>query len=201
MDKNQRQTIRAYNECFDQFYAGTDRFMVPAVQAWVDLALSNCSRTSKIFEIGTGLGTEADYIEDKGFSVIRSDVAHSFIEHNLKKGKEIIYFDVLLDQFADRYDMIFADAVFLHFTKAQLIVALQKIHDALLPGGQLVFATKFGDGEEMVSKKVDLPRYFKYWPSTKLGDLLMKEGYTINLLKELSGPGDWMVVIATPNAS
>lgn len=198
MDHNQEITIAAYNQCFDQFYAGTDRFMVPEVQAWVDLALSRCSPTSKIFEIGTGLGTEADYMEEKGFSVMRSDVAESFIEYNQKKDKEIVRFDVLLDQFLDRYDMVFADAVFLHFSEAQLVTALRKIKETLLPQGQLVFCTKLGSGDETIVKKLDLPRYFKYWQADDLNNLLLKEGYVVDLLKVLPAAGGWIVVIARP---
>ena len=93
------------------------------------------------FEIGSG-GRDAAYLEDKGYSVQRSEIAGSFIRAFEEQGISASEFDVLNDNFPGEQHLVFANSVFCHMTSRQLTNTLEKIYDALVPGGRLGFNTK-----------------------------------------------------------
>jgi predicted SAM-dependent methyltransferase len=89
-------------------------------------------------------------------------------------------FNVLTEEFTDQYDLIFADAVFEHFTPEELAVVISKIHQAIKEGGTLGFSVRRGDGEYWSDEKLDEKRYFRLWQPTGLTELLSSAGFTVD---------------------
>ena len=81
-----------------------------------------------VFEIGSGDGTNAKYMKDLGYKVIGSDIADAFIRNSIGKGIETIKFNVLKDEFLEKYFVIFCWRVFVHFTKEDLEKTLKKVY-------------------------------------------------------------------------
>ena len=89
---------------------------------------------------------------------------------------------------------MFADAVFLHFDRAQLADVLRK---AARAAKLLAFSTREGKGEEWSNRHLDLPRQFVLWQEEPLRDLLTSIGWTVQDLRrvQLKG-GGWFSVLA-----
>ena len=97
--------------------------------------------------------------------------------------------------------MIFADAVFLHFTEPELRLVLNKVHEALKPTGRLAFTLKAGEGEESTIRKMDGPRYFHFWLEDEITQILQETGFsevTITTDEDFRGKGrpDWLHITA-----
>jgi SAM-dependent methyltransferase len=173
------KTIHSYEQAVDAYVAKTAPEVVGIVKNWLDAALALLTKESKIFEIGSGFGRDAKYIESKGFSLERSDATKSFRDLLSSQGYEVRSFNVLQDPFPSKYDLILAGAVFLHFTREECLKALAKVHEALLPHGVFAFSLRVGEGESWESEKLGLPRYFCYWTEESLKPLLQKIGFSI----------------------
>jgi SAM-dependent methyltransferase len=152
---------------------------VTRFKTWLDRTLALLSKNARIFEIGSGFGRDARYIESKGFTVQRSDATKAFVHLLQQEGYSADLFNVLTEDFSATYDLIFANAVFLHFTPSEFQKVLDKIHASLSPNGILSFTVKQGIGEEWTSAKVGHPRYFCYWCIDALESLLESKGFTM----------------------
>lgn len=172
-------TLDSYNKRVQEYILGTPAVVSGSFKEWIDVILSCLSRDSKILEVGSGFGRDADYIESFGFKVERTDATESFVTFLREQGRFARRFNILTDPFEDQYDLIFANAVFLHFTPVELEIVLQKIHSSLKNNGILAFSVKKGEGEEWTSEKLGEPRYFCYWDRDRMIFLLKKVGLEI----------------------
>jgi hypothetical protein len=96
--------------------------------------------------------------------------------------------------------VILANAVFLHLTRPQLAVTLRHLWAALTPDGRLAFTVKQGDGEEWSTAKLGAPRYFCYWQSQALKDVVTAAGFTSVQVTQWTAPSGqpFLAVLADP---
>lgn len=167
-------TLRSYELGVQEFIHGTAAQVSAGFKDWIDITLSHLSFNAEILEIGSGFGRDANYIESFGFKVDRTDATEAFVVYLQGQGHLARRFNILTDPFAAQVDLVFANAVFLHFTPQEFELVLQKIHAALKPDGILAFTVKKGAGEEWTNAKLGQPRYFCYWDQEKLTSLLQK---------------------------
>ena len=126
---------------------------------------------SKIFEVGCSDGKNSKYIESLGYDVLASDVAKDFVEIASNNGMKTIKFNLLEDEFKEKYSGILAWRVFVHFTKDDCIKALHKIYQALNEGGLFVFNLMNREIREVDHEWVDfqneyylgVERYYNYF--------------------------------------
>lgn len=177
-------TIQSYEMAVHEYVIGTPRVVSGSFKDWIDETLSLIPRSARIIEIGSGFGRDAEYIESFGFTVERTAGTAHFVEYLNQNGFVARQFNILTDTFSDSYDLVFANAVFLHFTPDELQKILVKSKAALKPNGILAFTVKKGEGEEWTSAKLGLPRYFCYWNPYRLQMLLKSTGYQIVELSE-----------------
>lgn len=194
MDKNQALTLAAYNHFPERYVAGTSHKLHPEITRWMDIFLSKLQPGANILEVGCAMSRDADYMESKGFRVIRTDAAQGFIDYLASKGITAKLFNPLIRPYAKKYDAVFAAAVLLHFNTAQLEKVLDNLGQQLAPKGYFCFWVKRGVGEEYSSHKMDAPRYFKYWESDQLSEVLVKNGFDIVEL-EYGGELKWLMYI------
>lgn len=172
-------TLNAYENGVDAYVSGTAAEVGGIFKEWIDQTLSLLPKGAKIFEVGTAFGRDAKYMESLGFSVDRSDAVQGFVDLLKAEGHAAYLFNVLTDPFPSKYDLIFANAVFLHMDRDELRVILKKVHASLKDQGILSFSVKFGEGEEWTDEKVDSPRYFCYWNMQELYKLVKEAGFHI----------------------
>lgn len=177
-------TVDSYEKGVAAYVSGTSAELSDTIKDWIDRTLEGLSKDARILEIGSAFGRDAGYIESRGFKVVRTDAAKGFVRLMQKKGLSAHIFNVLTDPFAATYDLIFANAVFLHFTREQLRVVLKKIHGSLSQAGILSFSVKKGDGEEWSQTKLGLPRYFCYWRAEPLVSLVRSVGLDLIEISE-----------------
>lgn len=177
------QKTRSFYERFAQEYASSiPEHVTGAMKEWLDTLVSGVPHETPVFEIGSGTGRDAVYLESLGYRVQRSEIADSFIKAFEERGVDVVKFDVLNDSFPGSQHVVFANSVFCHLTNRQLRDALKNVYDALVPGGRLGFNTKSAEmlRNAMVHSEL-LPesRYFSYWPPDKLRAEVERIGFDV----------------------
>lgn len=186
-------TLNSYNANLPAYIQGTPQEVSGSVQEWIHNTLHYLPSNSRILEIGSAFGRDAAYIETQGFLVERSDAAISFVEHLRNQGYETKHFNVLTDTIPEPYDLIFANAVFLHFTEAELHTVLTTVNQGLNPSGLLSFSVKEGIGAEWTEEKLSAPRYFRYWEKEPLAHFVSEHGFHI---LSITSDGKFLQLIA-----
>ncbi len=196
---NNRKTLAAYESGVNKYVAAMTPTVQGSVKLWIDTGLSLLPVHAKILEIGSAHGRDADYIESKGFIVERTDATQSFVDYLVSKGRKARLLNALTDDYGGSYDMIYANAVMLHFTQKEFSDVLQRIQKALAPDGLLTFSVKIGNGSGWSNSKLDAPRFYTYWQEEPLKKFLEMHNFKIIYWKEATSghnTGDWFHVIA-----
>lgn len=170
-------TLKSYELGAGEYINRTLTQIGPSFKDWIDRTLALLPPQPRIIEIGAGFGRDAEYIESRGYSVERTDATEAFVALLQEKGHCARPFNILKDSFTNLYDLVFANAVFLHFTRQELSEVLRKVWSALKDRGILSFAVKKGQGEEWTMDKLDRPRYFCYWGEPEIVALLIHSGF------------------------
>lgn len=160
---------------------------MPPVKDWIDTVLTLLVAPHRILEIGSANGRDADYIESRGYTVERTDAVTGFVELLQLHGHQARRLNALTDDFGGPYELIFADAVFVHFTSFELMRILASVRRSLSPNGLLAFSLKEGDGSELKIIKLTAPRFFQYWKEDAMHALLAECGYKVVSFKKFRG--------------
>lgn len=201
MQTTNPQTLATYNTKVQTYIDTSPNEVFGPLQVWIDSNLDALSKDAKILEIGSGTGKDAKYIASKGYTMELTDASQGFIDYLRSEGLEARLLNAIEDDLGENYDMIFADAVFLHFTEPELRLVLNKVHTALNPIGRLAFTLKAGEGEESTTRKMDAPRYFHFWLEEEISQILKETGFTevtITTDEDFRGEGrpDWLHITA-----
>lgn len=195
MGSNNEQTLRTYEEHAQRYVETTPQSLSLAVYELI-ARLVELAPQGRVLEIGSGPGTNADYLELFGMHVQRTDAARAFVERLRADGKDAMVLDAIADDLGGPYDVVFANAVFVHFSRAELAAVLDKAFDAVRPGGLLAFTLKEGDGEGWSSHELDAPRHFTYWRPDGLRAVLDGSPWELlELTRESLGEWPWLVAL------
>lgn len=151
---------------------------------------------AEVLEIGSGPGWDADHLEVRGCRVTRTDVTPAFVDALRAAGHQARTLDVRTDDLGGPWDVILANAVLLHLTRAEFADAVTRARAAVRPGGLLAISLKEGDGERWSEAKLELPRYFVYWREPAVRDVLEQAGWTIEHLDHRQRSEPWLMIIA-----
>lgn len=195
------QTVASYNQSVTKYIDTSPQVVDGDLKAWIDKNLGKLTGVPKILEIGSGSGKDADYFTSKGFDMELTDASQGFVDHLIEAGKKARLLNALTDDFGTGYDMVFADAVFLHFNRDQLDLVLGKVYASLKTNGRLVFSLKAGSGEETTERKLDVPRYFCFWEADEIRKVLTNAGFSkieIESIGDYRGDArpDWLLIDA-----
>lgn len=191
------RTLATYEDSLHRYIAGSPEGLSGGLKGFLEGVLGRLQPGATILEIGAGFGRDALYFESQGFRVIPTDAAESFIGELQRRGFQPQRLNALTDPIPSA-DLIYANAVFLHFSREELESVLAKIRAALPAGGILAFTLKEGSGEEWSDAKLDGPRFFRYWQIPELFEVLVRAGFTdIHLDTDQEGPVGWLQVSAS----
>jgi leucyl-tRNA synthetase len=201
--KEQKETIETYNKNADAYLERTPSDMTGEWKEFFDGFFSGVSKEASVFEFGSGTGRDASYVESLGYSVTRSDVPESFIDMMKKDGHDALKFDLLADGLAyQKYDVLLASAVFVHFTTEQLKNVLKKLNLNLKDSGSLLFTVKDkedkGKESEVSDEKLDAPRFFSYWTKEEITKISEDAGFKIESISKPEG-SHWIQIVARKN--
>lgn len=200
MEQSNIKTIESYESGIDLYVQSAPNKRGGVVESWIDKSIQKLKPGAKILEIGSANGRDAKIIEEKGFYVEKTDATKGFVELLQKDDPTARMLNVITDTIDDTYDLIIANAVFLHFNNKEMQTAVSKVFNALNSGGILSLTLKKGEGEAWQSNKGMEPRYFNFWLEEEVVRLLTQFGFTdVHAWADASdGSGTtWIMVIAT----
>jgi 2-polyprenyl-3-methyl-5-hydroxy-6-metoxy-1,4-benzoquinol methylase len=197
VDTANARTLAAYEEHVTEYLTAGSPDLGPNVTEWLDIVVSPYAQ-ARILEIGSGPGTIADHLISRGHQVDLTDATQAFIENLRARGHHARNFNVLTDPVPGGYDVILANAVFLHLTREQFVDTLYRLLSRLPGGGRLAFTLKQGNGEEWSTAKLGAPRYFCYWQPEPLRAALIATGFATAQITRWTAPSGqaWLAVIA-----
>ena len=105
------------------------------LQDFIKKTFKEIPKGSKVLEVGSADGKISKYIQKLGFNVTPSDVADDFLTAIRENGLNPIKFNILTDDFKDKYYAIICWRVFVHFTKKDSLEALKRSYEALENNG------------------------------------------------------------------
>jgi SAM-dependent methyltransferase len=201
------KTRAFYEEFADEYASSIPHHVSGGMKEWLDVLVAGVPLATPIFEVGSGTGRDAAYLEGKGYSVQRSEIAGSFIRAFEEQGISVSEFDVLNDSFPGEQHLVFANSVFCHMTSRQVTNTLEKIYDVLVPGGRLGFNTKSALvpwHKTIANERLPGARYFSHWPPSKLRAEVERVGFNVLSCFEQSAilrPTPWVnLVVEKPSA-
>ncbi|BCG80796.1 class I SAM-dependent DNA methyltransferase [Mesorhizobium sp. 113-3-3] len=142
-----RQTISAYEDYADRYDAIVRHVPNEREQASLKRFVAIAGTSGRILEVGSGAGYDADFLEDLGVKVRRTDATKRFLELQAARGKHGELLDLLTDDLGGPYDAVLALAVLIHVPRDQIDQVLGKIARSLRPGGAFLVSMRNGDGE------------------------------------------------------
>jgi SAM-dependent methyltransferase len=171
--------------------------------AFLSQSLETVPKDGKLFEVGSGYGRDAVFIRSLGYDIQVSDAVDSFVERLKREGFNPTKFNLITDEFTDKYNYILANAVLVHFTKSDVEAAIKKIHDALEPDGIFAFSLKqrAGGGEDWKTDIAGEKRYFSYWDIGEIEKIVERLGFEVLFAKQVGGiRACWLDIIAKKHA-
>lgn len=200
MSESNNRTIVSYENHIQEYIDGTPQEVTGAVKNWINHSLAGLPLDARIIEIGSAFGRDAAYIENMGYSVERTDATPGFVEYLKQNGNDARFFNALTDNFSGQYDLVFADAVLLHFNREETSTVVSKVFSALKEGGRFSFSLKQGDGEAWSEDKLGAPRYFCYWTSEQIANTLHSSGFLNVSIQDFDNSGrnnaKWLHILA-----
>jgi 2-polyprenyl-3-methyl-5-hydroxy-6-metoxy-1,4-benzoquinol methylase len=202
MSNSNQQTIQAYENHVQDYIDGTVQDTTDGtVKTWIDEFLTDLPKTARILEFGSAFGRDATYLQGLGYKVECTDATQAFVDLLSQKEFNARTLNAITDDLGGPYDLIFANAVLLHFTRDEVKQVLRKVFNALSDHGTFAFTVKQGEGEkwsEPSEDKLGVPRYFCYWTGDQIAQVVKEAGFA-----EVKATGDqptsratWVQVIA-----
>jgi len=197
MSNENNRTIQSYEARSSEYLAGTVQEVVGPMKKWLDHSLEGLPYDAQIFEIGSGTGRDAEYLQSQGYAVHCSDATQSFVDILSAKGLSVRSLNIITDSIEGNYDAIIANAVLLHFTDEETQLVLHKVLNALNDSGRFAFSVKVGEGDAWTDGKIGLPRYFNFWDEETLRLLLDEVGFrSVSVVTTGKAQNTWLMVTA-----
>ena len=190
MSTQNQKTLAAYEKAAEEYLKGAKVFggdEAKWTRSFISDFLSRVPKGSRVLEVGAANGDSAKYIRELGYEVAASDISDAFLSAIKENGLEPIRFNILLDDFPDKYRAIFCWKVFVHFTKNDTLKALKKSYDALEDGGVFAFCFIDKSCKNTDSEWADFPgvfhigvdRYFQYYSKDEMNAIIKKTKFAI----------------------
>lgn len=215
MSKENKETLKIYDQKADVYLKTSIKHnnLNPdkakrkreKLEGFIKKNMELLPKGAKVFEIGSGDGLNAKYIKDLGYDVTASDMADVFINEIKSKGLKTIKFNALEDEFTEKYFAIFCWRVFVHFTKEDAQIILQKTYETLENGGLFIFNAINREIKNVDEEWVDFSneyhmgakRYYKYFIEDELNEIISKTGYKICDFYKEGGTNNnkWLVYV------
>jgi len=135
-------------ESYEAYAATYDTLVGPTPPANIEAALRRLVAVARpggeILEIGSGPGRDADFVEDLGVRVRRTDATRAFVGLQARRGKRAVLLNVVTDELCGPYDGVLAMCVLIHVGFDQTDAVLRKIAESLRTLGAVRFDLKYG---------------------------------------------------------
>jgi len=198
MSQQNSQTIHTYNKSIEPY---VNRDMTRSREGfyndWLGDIFRDVPQNARILEIGSAHGRDARYLASKGYKVQVTDASGGFLDYLRQHGHSPLRLDIIAEAPEGKWDVVYASAVFLHFTDEDFSSALQNIHAALVKDGKFAFSVIERDGELTEDQPLGLPRYFRYFQADELRAKLERANFLVTDIREtIYKDKNWLYVMA-----
>lgn len=186
-------SIDYYNKYANAYFESTaDLDMREIMEPFLKLLPEN----AEILDLGCGSGRDTLYMEEEGFYVTALDGSEEMCKlAEIYTDKEVLHitFDEL--DFDEVFDGVWACASLIHVEEGEIDSVLEKVVNALKPGGVLYMSFYYGDDEGYQGG-----RYIHEYTKTSLRELLSRHPRveTLEMWKSedaRNGDHDWLNVL------
>jgi SAM-dependent methyltransferase len=194
---NNRQTVESYERCARDYAQATAPQSSSAASTTLHDFLQELAPGGNVLEIGSGPGWDADFLEEHGAVVRRTDITRSFLAFQHERGKSAQRLDVIADELGGPYDGIVALYVLQHIDRSLVDAVLRKVADALRPASVFLVALREGTGE-MSERGADGDVYYiTLWSFAEFKRRLETLGLRTEwVVHSTDDDGDWMTLLA-----
>lgn len=176
IDPNNQLTVAAYEQCAIDYALATKPATPHVDQPLLQVLRDALRDGATVLEVGSGPGWDADWLEQAGLTVRRTDATEAFLAFQKQRGKTAGYLDVVRGPIDGSYDAILAMYVFQHVGQQQLPAVLGKVSAALRAGGHLFFTILEGTGEVLETSTEGRQYHIARWRKDALESLLASLG-------------------------
>ena len=193
--ENNRRTVVEYERSAREYFATVAGRPSASAEALRRLAAEVVPGT-RVLEIGSGPGWDADALEALGIDVHRTDVTAAFCALQAERGKRCDCLNLLSDPIDGRYGGAMMLCVLQHFERDQLCGALRKLATALDAGSPLLLMYPEGDGD-VWEQGADGDYRVMQWAPAAFDAELARAGFTLVWEHTAEGRGgSWRTVLA-----
>ena len=165
------ETLSYYNQNADTFVTGTQNADMSEQYRFF---LKYLTPGDKLLDLGCGSGRDSAYFSSLGFQVTAVDGSEELcklVRKNYGVDARCLRFEEL--SFREEFDAVWACASLLHVKKAEIPAVMEKVSNALIPGGILYASFKYGT-EERISNG----RFFNDYTEQDL-DILLDNQFSL----------------------
>lgn len=189
-------TLAGYEGCADDYAETT----APKPEADDQPALVELLKAvepgSRLLEIGSGPGWDADWLEERGLTVRRTDGADSFVHFQASRGRQAERLDVISDPLGGPYVGVVALHVLQHVEREILPSVFARIADAIRDGGVFLLALREGEGESVEIGSTGSEYYVALWPRSDIIAALAALGFSLLWSHSFDGrDGRWLTAL------
>ncbi|MCP4562602.1 MAG: class I SAM-dependent methyltransferase [Bosea sp.] len=149
-----------------------------------------------LLEIGSGPGWDADWLEERGLTVRRTDGAESFVQFQAARGRRAERLDVIIDPLDGPYDGAVALYVLQHIEREILPSVLAGIAKAIRDGGVFLLGLREGQGEGVEIGSKGNAYYVALWPRSEIVAALAALGFGLHWSHSFDGrDGRWLTAL------
>lgn len=148
---NLDETVKYYEEHAQEFIEST---ISADVTELYELFEKHLTPDSIILDLGCGSGRDSKYFVEKGYRVVAIDPSAAMCEQTRELAHIPVY-QMKAEQmnFSNEFDAVWACASLLHVPLEEQKNVLQKITEALKPGGVLYASWKYGEGKQIQDER------------------------------------------------
>lgn len=195
-------TLAGYEGCADDYAETT----APKPEADDQPALVELLKAvepgSRLLEIGSGPGWDADWLEERGLAVRRTDGAESFLHVQASRGRQAERLDVINDPLGGPYDGVVALYVLQHVERETLPSVFARIAQAIRDGGVFLLGLREGEGESVEIGSTGSEYYVALWPRSDIIAALAALGLGLLWSHSFDGrDGRWLTALFRKSAS
>ncbi|MBR3190420.1 methyltransferase domain-containing protein [Bosea sp. (in: a-proteobacteria)] len=189
-------TLAGYEGCADEYAETTAPKPETDDQPALVELLKVLEPASRLLEIGSGPGWDADWLEERGLVVRRTDGAESFVQLQASRGRRAERLDVIGDPLGGPYDGIIALHVLQHIERELLPPVFTRIAEAIRVGGVFLLALREGQGESAEIGSKGNEYYVALWPRAEIIAILDTLGFDLRWSHSFEGrEGRWLTAL------
>ncbi len=181
MEDAEKITIKSYNQTVEEYSKNVEG-LHPAKEA--EKFLSYLGKKKLILDMGCGSGRDAKIFAEKCMDVIGVDFSEKMIAAAGERAEKAQFYvmDIRKLGFEDNhFDGIWANAVFLHLPKKDVLKGLQEAYRVLKEGGIIYLSVKEGQGEGLIADKRyrGAKKFWSFFRKEEIEDLANKASFHI----------------------